>query len=161
MFGNLIKGSRVYLLNKSDATMNIGEVSNIGAPQPMYGASFTPNVMQPQKTTIDISVKLGERTIEIKQLPSENNVANFESDNMIVCENQDTLVSEIENLRKRSQDVLDSMDRHQTIVINCDDLLREMNPRAKEIDNLREELKDVKELLSQLINSKDKKETSF
>lgn len=155
MFSNLIKGSRVFLLNKCEGTMVIGEVSNISTPQPMYGASFTPNVMQPQKTTIDISVKLGERTIEIKQLPSENSVANFDADNMIVCDTQDSLVSEIEALRRRSQDIIESFDKHQNIINNCDDLLKDLNPRAKEIDNLREELKDVKEMLSKLINKKD------
>lgn len=74
-------------------------------------------------------------------------------------------MTEIDNLRKSSQSILDSVEQHKHNIEVCSALLIELNPQAKqdaahaeEMNNLKKELADVKSLLLELANKNKKKE---
>lgn len=162
MFSNLRNGAPVYILHKQEPKVEIGEVVSVGQPQPQYNIAYQNGMMQQPKMLVDVRVKIGEQTIDLQKLPSDLTVA--DCNGMVVSETKDAIVNEVAAMAKISQSVLESMDRHQGIVDRCNALLEELNPevkreaeRTKELSDLRNEVGELKSLLSQLLNDKSKK----
>lgn len=162
MFSNLRGGAPIYILHKQEPKVEVGEVLSVGQPQPQYPA-YQNGLIQSPRTMVDVRVKVGEQTIDLQKLPSELSVA--DCNGMVVSETKDSIINEVAAMSKISQSVLDSMDRHQNIVTRCSELLEELNPevkreaeRVKEMSDLRAEVGELKSLLSQLLNKKQKGE---
>ena len=78
---------------------------------------------------------------------------------VVICESKDAMVSEITAFRANSARALEQVPMHQQIVSNCDKLLLQFDPtrqreveQSKEIAGLRNEISELKALLSQTLN---------
>lgn len=162
MFNNLRSGAPIYILHKQEPNVEVGEVISVGQPQPQYPAYQNGMIQQP-RTLVDVRVKVGEQTIDLQKLPSDLSVA--DCNGMVVSETKESILNEVAAMSKISQSVLDSVDRHKSIVEKCSQLIEELNPevkreaeRAKELCDLRSEVGELKTLLSQLLNKNKKGE---
>ena len=171
MFSGVRQGSLFYILEKGeDLVLKTGQVVSVSNPQP----KFNPLPMtQPYGQTdmvVDIKVKVGEDTLEFKQLGATQNIAN--SGNVVVSDSREAMSAEVEGLLRTSRQVLDSIPYHEKVLVSCDAMLRELNPQfAKEkeqeekIGALEERMGDIDDKLSQMMgllssaleNSKSKK----
>lgn len=165
MLGTLRTGAPLFVFDKSKQTVSIAEIVSV-TPQPaQFGMAYTPNGMMPQRPTVNIRARLNGTEVNFNRLVADASSAEDQSGGVVICESKDAMVSEITAFRANSARALEQVPMHQQIVSNCDNLLlqfdssrqREME-QSKEIAGLRNEISELKELLSQSLNAKKKKE---
>lgn len=132
MFGGLRQGNLFYILDKSNLTLQIGEVQEVSNQQSKYPQSQFPNnpFAQPEKE-IDIKVKVGDVVHNIEQLPV--NQSSTMKNNVFVSDNKEAMNAEVEAMLRISRQAIESVPYHQKVVESCDMMLRDLNPQfAKE-----------------------------
>lgn len=168
MFSGLRTNSLFYILEKGEKpVLKVGQVSSVSNPSPKYGQyPTTPMFGQQMETVVDVSVKVGDETMEFKQLPSNLSIANL-GQNVVVSENKDAMNAEVEAMLRNSRGILESVPYHESIIASCDGILRELNPQlAKEkaqeekIVSLEDQmgklglaLTSIQDMLAQALNS--------
>ena len=128
MFSGLRQNSVVYVLDKKDKpSLRVGQVVSVSAPQPKIG-----QMPYSSDTFVDVVVKVGEETINLNQMPSALSIANFGS-SMVVSDNKEAMLSEVEGLKRISEDVLANVDYHKGVITACEEMTATLNPSlAKE-----------------------------
>ena len=168
MFSGLRTNSLFYILEKGEKpVLKVGQVSSVSNPSPKYGQyPTTPIFGQQMETVVDVSVKVGDETMEFKQLPSNLSIANL-GQNVVVSENKDAMNAEVEAMLRNSRGILESVSYHESVIASCDSILRELNPQlAKEkaqeekivgledqMGKLSVALSSIQEMLAQALNS--------
>jgi ribosome-associated translation inhibitor RaiA len=168
MFSGLRTNSLFYILEKGEKpVLKVGQVSSVSNPSPKYGQyPTTPMFGQQMETVVDVSVKVGDETMEFKQLPSNLSIANL-GQNVVVSENKDAMNAEVEAMLRNSRGILESVSYHESVIASCDGILRELNPQlAKEkaqeekivgledqMGKLSIALSSIQEMLAQALNS--------
>ena len=77
MFQGLRQQSLFYILDKGeDLKLNIGQVVSVSNPQPRYNQFTTPQPFGQPEMVVDVKVKVGEDTVEFKQLGANQTIAN-------------------------------------------------------------------------------------
>lgn len=162
MFQNIRKGATLYVLNKQDATLEVGEVVNVTPPQPMYNTQYQGG-FNPPRMCVDIEVTANGKVINLQKLSADATID--DKNGIIVAENRDAILNEIEVLSKSSQRIIESCEYHNEIVTKCHALIAELNPQlkreaeqAREINDLRQQLSDIKGMLADVLNKKTKEE---
>ena len=171
MFSGLRQNNLFYILEKGeDLNLKIGQVISVSNPQPKYNQFNTTNAFSQPEMVVDVKVKVGEESLDFKQLNANMNIAN--SGNVVVSDSKEAMSAEVESLLRNSKQIIESVPYHERVVASCDVMLRELNPAfAKEkeqeekIDALEQrmghidgKLEKVLELLSDTVSiSKSKK----
>lgn len=138
---------------------------SVSNPQPKYNQFNNTSSFSQPEMVVDVKVKVGEESLEFKQLSSNMNIAN--SGNVVVSDSKEAMSAEVESLLRNSKQILESVPYHERLITNCDGMLRELNPQfAKEkeqeekIDALEQrmghidgKLEKVLELLSDTVNT--------
>ena len=158
MFQGLRQGGMFYILEKSDdINLKIGQVVSVSNPQPKYNQYQTANAFSQPEMIVDVKVKVGEETMEFKQLSANMNIAN--SGNVVVSDSKEAMSAEVEGLMRNSRQIIESIPYHEKMVVSCDAMLRELNPAfAKEKEQeekmsmLEGEVTGIKETLGEMMN---------
>lgn len=159
MFQGLRQGGIFYILEKSDdINLEIGQVVSVSNPQPRYNQfGNTPTYGTQPEMIVDVKVKVGEETMEFKQLNANLNIAN--SGNVVVSDSKEAMSAEVEGLMRNSRQIIESVPYHEKMVVSCDAMLRELNPAfAKEKEQeekmsmLEGEVTGIKETLGEMMN---------
>ncbi len=125
MFQGLRTNSILYILEKNGVpTLKVGQVVAVSNPMPKFG-NFNPTLMQ--ETFVDVSVKVGEETIDLKQLPSGATCASLNG--AFVTESRDTMSAEVEGILKNSEQIINSVDFHEKVKDACHGMLGTLNPQ--------------------------------
>lgn len=151
MFSALRQGSLVYILDKSEPSLKIGQVVSVSSPLNQFGAYGM------TQSTVDITVKVEDKNQEFKQVPSNLNVAPF--GNVLIGESKDSIVQEVESMIKLSNQVLDSIEMHKHQVEACEEILKELNPQfaqqkdqEEKISNLEFKLGGIESKIDSIFN---------
>ena len=163
MFQGLSQGATLYILYKNDPRMERGRVISANTHLPQF------NPAQPQAMfggmVTDLTVSVGNETIPFAGLPATASMANFPDKGMFVSEDQGMIINEITSMRDNSQRIVDSYETHKALRDKCDALLLSLNPdkqkemqNAKEMEALRGQLAEMKQMLSAVLGSKTKEE---
>lgn len=159
MFQGVRQNSPFYILEKGDEVkLKIGHVISVSNPQPKYNNQFGsgPSYGNQQDMFVDIKVKVGEETMEFKQLNASMNIAN--TSNLVVSDSKEAMSAEVEGLLRTSQQVLDSVPYHNKVLESCDTMLRDLNPQfAKE----KEQEEKIGMLEDKIVNIDDKLNRMF
>lgn len=155
MFSALRQGATLYLLDKSEEpTVKVGYVENVTSPRSMYNTynpavSFGANM----QTVVDICVKIGDQKKDIIGVPSNATVHAY--GDYVITETRDAMISEVSAMLQSSKSVLESMDRHEKMVLACEEILKELNPvyaRESERDSAIEALTDRMNNMQTVLN---------
>ena len=146
MFSALRQGSVLYILEKgSNPTLKIGSVVGITYPTNNFLGS-----------TIDINVKVGDQSLDFKNVPSSQSVTSYP--NTIITETKELMSNEVDNMLQNSRSVVDSIDYHKNIIEQCEKILKDLNPRfAKEkerdedITNLKNKMGGIESKMGQVL----------
>lgn len=167
MFQNLRQGAQIYVLHKGDVpTLDIGEVVSIGIPTPLLNATTYPQNSQflPQKMGVDVKIKVNNQTLDLQKLPCDNVIADFGNNGIVVATTKDAILSEIESIRSNSQRIIESVDLHEKVIVSCSKLIEDLSPevrqqaeRNKEMDSMKQEISEMKELIATLLTKIDNK----
>ena len=165
MFSNLRIGTPLYVLHKNEPQREVGEVIFVSQPTPQFGTTYNAGYPMTPKMLVDVKIKTANGDVELQKLPAELSIADF-GNGMVISESKDSILNEIDVLRKNSVHIIESVELHKGIVGKCDTLLAELNPqirkeaeRTKEFDSLKQEvgglkgdLLELKGMLSKLLN---------
>lgn len=157
-------GTAFYVLNKVEPKLSVGEVVSVGLPVPQFGTTFQNGIMAAPKNTVDVKVKIDGNDVDFQKLPADSGIADFGNSGMVVSESKDAILTEIEAMRAISQRAIGEMPRHESIVAESDRMIAALNPsvakeaeQAKEIESLKNELSDIKAMLSRALGHESKK----
>lgn len=171
MFSGLRQENLIYILDKSNLELKIGQVTAVSNPTPKYNNNPYPT--QPfthPEMEIEIKAKIGDNEITLEKLPANSSITS--KNNIVVADNRDAMNIEVESMMRNSRSVLDSVPYHEKVLLACDGMMRDLNPQfAKEkeqeekigaleerMGNIDGKLEKVLELLSDTIGgSKSKK----
>lgn len=168
MFSNLRTNSQIYILHK-DATpyVEVGTVLNVSQPVPKFPMG---NFMNQQELVVDVTVKINDNTITLQKLPSGLDIADQGiNGNVVITTSREAMNAEVDALRQKSLNILNSVEHHKNIVQECEVLLQRLNPefaeqrqQKQEIDALKVQMSEMmlgmKELMAQLKKEDTKKE---
>jgi ribosome-associated translation inhibitor RaiA len=118
-----------------------------------------------------VKVKVGDETIDFKQLPATLSIS--DNNSVVVSESKEAMSAEVEAMLRASNNILESIPYHQKVISNCDIILRELNPQfAKEkeqeekigaleerMGNIDDKLNKMFDLLSDTLEYKSKRKT--
>lgn len=125
MFSALRQGSVLYILEKGEnPTLKVGQIASI--TQPNYNNNFLMN-----GSTVDISVKVGNETMDFRNVPGAQSVTSY--NNAVITETKELMSNEVDNMLQNSKSIVDSVPYHNNVISACEGILKDLNPRfAKE-----------------------------
>ena len=157
------QGATLFILYKNDPKMEKGRIVSVNTHLPQFNPS-QPQAMLGGMVT-DLTVSVGSETIPFAGLPATASVANFPDKGLFVSEDQGMVINELTAMRDNSQRVVDSYDAHKALRDKCDALLLSLNPEkqkeiknAKDVEELKGELAEMKRMLSAILGSKQKED---
>lgn len=159
----MTQGASLYILHKNDPKMEVGKIMTVNTHLPQY------NPTQPQAIfngmVTDLTVSVGSDTVPFLGLPASASVANFADKGLFISEDQGLVMNEITTLRDNSKRIVDSYEMNKEMLDKYDALLLSLNPdkqrefqSAKEMAELKDELSEMKRMLSAILGTKSKEE---
>lgn len=150
MFSALQQGSILYVLEKGDnPTLKVGQIT--GITQPNYNNNFLMN-----GSTVDISVRTGDQTMDFKNVPSNLSVVTY--NNAIISETKELMSIEVDNMLQNSKSIINSIPYHNKVISSCEEILKDLNPRyAKEkerdddINNLKTKIGGIETKMDKIL----------
>ena len=152
MFSNLSQNSILYVLdiNNSPKVLS-GPVERVTIPRPKYN-TFNPNM----EMVVDIFATINGERREFKGVPNST-IANFGNDSFILADSRESLNSYINAMMQNSKSILDSVEKHQKLLVNYEEALSELNPdikadkeKDKAIQSLQSQVAELKDMLLQM-----------
>ena len=159
----MTQGATLFILHKNEPKVEIGRVVSVNTHLPQY------NPNQPQAMfngmVTDLTVSVGSDTIPFLGLPASASTANFTDKGLFISEDQGLVVNEITTLRDNSKRIIDSYETNRDLFEKYEALLISLNPdkqrevkSAKELAALKDELSEMKRMLSAILGTKTKEE---
>lgn len=152
MFSNLRTNSQIYILHR-DATpyIEIGQVVSVSQPRPRYQ---TNNYIAPQEQVVDVVVGINGNNITLQSLPANLDVADQGTINgsLFISTSRDAMNSEVNSMRQKSLDIINSVDQHKKIIQDCELLLQRLNPEFAEQKQQRQEIDMLKTQMSEMMS---------
>lgn len=162
MFSNLSQNSILYVLDlQSSPKILSGPIERVSLPRPKYN-TFNPNM----EMVVDIIAVINGERREFKGIPN-GTIANFGTDAFVLAENKEALNSYINAMLQNSKSVLDSIEKHQKLIMDYEEALQELNPsikadkeKDKAIQSLQEQVSTLQNSMQQLISMMNKGENN-
>lgn len=151
VFKDVKKDYPVYILDKNELTISQGKVLSIGFPR--TDLLQRTNTTLPQ-TVVDVTIQNGDKSATYT-IP-ENLSITYAGD-IVLSTDRESLTHEVEALKNRAEQILDSVDKQKQILEKANELLSELNPVFKEkketdvrFSKIEESIQEIKEMFSAL-----------
>ena len=157
-FQNLRNSNQLFILHKDSVpTLEIGKVLNVSMPIPKYG---NPGIYNPDMI-VDITADINGTSANFQKLPAQGEIADF-GNNIVVSCSRDAMNSEINAMKQKGLDIINSVELHKKIVKSCDEIIQQLNPEIAEKQKqdeenrlLREELNSLKDMFKQFMTKQN------
>lgn len=161
MFSNLSQNSIMYLLDlHSTPKVLSGPIERVSVPRPKYN-TFNPNM----EMVVDIVATINGERREFKGVPN-GAIANFGDDAFVLAENRDALNAYINSMLQNSKNIMNSIEKHQKLIIDYEDALQELNldiraskENDKAIQTLQDQVEALQKGMQQMLAIMTKNET--
>lgn len=142
MFSGLRENAPIYILTKGERpVLQVGTVARVSNPSGGFPQGI-PGYNQNQ--TMEVTVKVGDSTFDLKALPCGQTTHLYAKENAYVTDNWQEMLTEIDNLERSSQAIVDSAPLHAGLVKSYKGMKEQLDPQiAKE--RAREERMDAME----------------
>lgn len=158
MFSALNQGSIIYILDKTERPkFKVGEIVSISQPKVDYNS--TGQFGQYQATTVDIKVNIDGNTYEYNSIPSSYSIITYNNGKITLSETKQGLQSEVESILQNSKQIVDKINVYKQNIIDCENILKELNPqfakdkeRDERLNSLEERFGGVEDRLDKIIN---------
>lgn len=159
MFSNLVQNSVFYILDKNTKpVLKIGKVNKIVTNPQYYGLA---------NQELDITVSTDTETYEFKKVPANVSIIS-PTNGIVISDNADDMSKEYEAFVNTSQNILDNIDYHKSVVESKDSIWPILNPQfAKEreqerkfkdlenkVSGMEQGIDDIKAMLSKVLTDK-------
>lgn len=160
MFSNLSPNSILYVLDlNSSPKVLSGPIERVSMPRPKYN-TFNPNM----EMIVDIIATINGERREFKGVPN-GAIANFGTDAFVLAENKEALNSYINAMIQNSNSIIESVEKHRTLVSNYEEALTELNPsikadkeKDKAIQSLQSQVAELKDMLLSMTKAETSKQ---
>ena len=155
MFSNLSKGSTLHGINFTNGMRYFtGSIERI---TPSISSQYPTGFGQIPQVNLDIAVTIDGKQSEFKGIPSNEAIADFKNDSVILADNKDSLYNYVKSLLKTSEDAVneDNIARHRKLIPQYRDVLSEMMPgstRMAEVKELRQQVGDLQAQLAEALS---------
>ena len=161
MFSALRQGSTIYILRKGEKPeLRVGTVTAITDTIPKFGE--TPIYGQQMTTTVNITVKEDDSTMTFEKLDSGASIMSYPNENTVVTSSREAMSGEVDSMIRTSQQIVDSIPYHKSVLASCDSILRSLNPQfakekereekivdlEKKVSGMEDTLSDIRNMLS-------------
>lgn len=150
MFSNLSKGSTLHGVDRKGRLKYFtGSVERV---TPSISSQYPANFGQFPPLNLDIAVMVDGRQLEFKGIHSNEAIADFGKDAVILADNKDSLYNYVKTLLKTSEDAVDESNIawHREQIPQYKDVLSDMVPGSANSSEVRELKEQVGNLQSQL-----------
>ena len=153
MFSNLSRGSIIYGLDtKGTVKLFTASVDSVSLPRPKY----TQNTFgQLPEMVIDIVATINGERREFKQVPSNDAIADFGPDTFVLSDSKDSLMNYVNSMLQNSKTIVNSVDKHKTLITQYEQVLKDLNPNAvndSAVKELREQVTNMQSQMGELIS---------
>lgn len=154
LFKDLKAGYPVYFLDKNETKYYQGKVISVAVPR--YDSSQIGISQQATSLVVDITIEANgaTRTYTIPETSTLTYAANI-----VLSTDKDGIVREVEAMKSASEEALAQVEIHKQTVINCNQLLEDLNPafaekraQDKRIEGIENEVKSLGAVLRDFIN---------
>lgn len=157
LFKDLKAGYPVYILNKKDGIKaSQGKVISVSKPYFPQMQMNQPTSMQTMQMVVDVTIE-GNGVTHTYSIPETLSVT-YASD-LVLSTDRDGILRDVEALKSQSEEVLASVERHKTVISQCEQILEEWNPsfaekreQDKRISGLESKVEGIGKMLSDFIN---------
>ena len=148
MFSNLSKGSVLYgLETKGDLKFFAAPIESVSFPRPK-GINTT--FGQYPEMVVDIVANVNGERREYKQVPSNSAIADFGPETLVLADSKDSLNGYINSMLQNSRNVVNSIDKHKTLINQYEKVLAVLNPNQANDNTVRELSGKVNNMESQM-----------
>ena len=152
MFSNLSQNSILYILDlRSNPKILSGPIERISIPRPKYN-TFNPNM----EMVVDIIANINGERREFKGVPNST-IADFGEDAFVLAESKDVLNSYVHSMLQNSKNIVNSIEKHQTLITQYEEAIQELNPdikasieNDKAIKDLKGEIAELKQMIASM-----------
>lgn len=152
MFSNLRTNSQLYILHRDTTPyIEIGQVVSVSQLRPRFQ---TNSYITPQEQVVDVVVSINGNNITLQSLPANLDVADQGTINgsLFISTSRDAMNTEINSMRQKSLDIINSIDIHKKIIQDCELLLQRLNPEFAEQKQQKQEIDNLKAQMSEMMN---------
>ena len=162
MFSNLSQNSILYILDlKNSPKVISGPVERVSMPRPKYN-TFNPNM----EMVVDITAIVNGERREFKGVPN-GSIANFGEDAFVLADSKEALNSYVNSMLQNSRSILDSVEKHERLIVQYEEAQQELNPEIKRnkendktIQSLQEQVEILQQGMQQMLDILAKRENS-
>ena len=145
MFSNLSKGSVLYGLdNKEGVKLFTGTVDMVTLP---YPKNVQTTFGQLPEMVVDIIVNVEGERKEFKQVPTNNVIADFGPNTLVLSDSKESLVNYVKSLRQTSKNIIDSCPKHKALVPQYDKVESAVKELRDQVGSLQSQLAEALALL--------------
>lgn len=155
MFKNLRSGQALYILHKDEKMFyEVATVVSVDNLRPK-GPAINPYVQQ-QEMIVDIKAKIGSDNVNLPSVPADLTITDYKpsnGDKMVLASDLTVFNTEINSMLQNSQAILNSVDKHKSIIDACNLMLVQLNPQfakekeqEKKIESLESKLADMERI---------------
>lgn len=105
-------------------------------------------------STVDISAKVGNDTMDFKNVPGSQSTANY--NNAFIAETKELMSNEVDNILQSSKSILDSVPYHNSVISSCESILKDLNPRFAREKERDEDINNLKTKIGGIETKMDK-----
>ena len=157
MFSNLSKGSVLYGLDtKGEVRMFTATVESVTLPRPKYVQN---TFGQLPEMVLDIVANVNGERKEYKEVPTNNVIADFGPDTFVLSDSRDSLMNYVRSQLQRSKDIVNSADKHKSLIPQYEQVLGELDPASAndnavkelrgQVENMQSQVQEMLSLLKQ------------
>ena len=122
-------------------------VESVTLPRPKYVQN---TFGQLPEMVLDIVANVNGERKEYKEVPTNNVIADFGPDTFVLSDSRDSLMNYVRSQLQRSKDIVNSADKHKSLIPQYEQVLGELDP-ASANDNAVKELRgQVESMQAQL-----------
>lgn len=150
LFKDIKQGNQLYIFDRINTEIKVGNISSISFPH----LSAQPNMGM----VVDIDVLVGNDTYKY-QMKDTSETAYVGT--TVISPNIENILNEIRMTRQQSEEVINSVGKHEAIKEKCTKLLAEYDPQYKErqqneqrLLNIENSISELKELVLNMNNNK-------
>lgn len=159
LFKDLKPGYPVYMLIKEDGIKSVlGKVINVSKPYLPTMQQGQMNAAYTAQMGVDVTIEAEGKT-KTYFIPETLSVTYTNNNNIVISTDKEGILKDVEATKNQSLEIVNSVEKHKTIVEGCDRILEEWNPafaekkeQEKRISGLENEVKGLSKMLADFIN---------
>lgn len=130
MFKDLRENGLLYILDKKELKLEIGQVLRTGKTPPVMG-----QYQYGVEPTIDVEVKIGEIVSTFTKLPPMLSIATSSPEGLVISDNSDAMFNEVAAMERISDEALKSIPYHEKVKETVIGMKKTLNHQfAKEVE---------------------------